>query len=489
MVRTTKLANPNALVIGYSNGASAVSDWRSNCVDLESIAKEGYMDAFIDQTWAGAWNEVGIRDNTFWNAPTLGWTYQLAYMLVHSAILADTHVRHYHLVETFDAWESWDVIHTAPEKLKWGIWAYSHATVKTPVGLKIPDGAYISWGNQGKRLLSEKDVAFLTRSLNAAEKDANQMQNVYGPTLVYNRDAMVWEMAHAEPDRGIKEWIDEQMGAVMKWPIPIMSITRLEWLSKVKSPLFIVQTPVHLSAQNENEIISLIHAGKPMLLLGSAVDGIDPKLAKLAGIEALSKNKVAYKTKASITEQLDGITKKLPTDFPTYQWWSNNKVIGGTQSVYSVDGSPVLTLNLMEGRHVAFWDPPEFVLQKNVSLLQQLGGSVAPYVLVARVVNSFLANAQALHASNIDPKQAIAVESWELKNGEREILAGNLEEGLREDADFTRHTTLVLPWENVTLNYSGVFQSADSWLDGKRFHIILRQAQAGLFIFSPISEK
>ena len=70
----------------------------------------------------GAWNEVGIREGSFWNAPTKGWTYQLAYMLMHAAILADTKVRHYPLVETFDAWESWDVIHSAPERLRWGIW-------------------------------------------------------------------------------------------------------------------------------------------------------------------------------------------------------------------------------------------------------------------------------------------------------------------------------------------------------------------------------
>ena len=69
-------------------------------------------------------------------------------------------MRHYHLVETFDAWESWDVIHTAPERLRWGIWAYSHAAVKTPSGIKLPAGSYISWANQGKRLLSAEDVSF-----------------------------------------------------------------------------------------------------------------------------------------------------------------------------------------------------------------------------------------------------------------------------------------------------------------------------------------
>ena len=44
-----------------------------------------------------------------------------------------------------------DVIHTAPERLRWGIWAYSHAAVKTPKGLKFPDGSYICWAQYHDR--------------------------------------------------------------------------------------------------------------------------------------------------------------------------------------------------------------------------------------------------------------------------------------------------------------------------------------------------
>ena len=174
LVRELKTANPRALIMMYSNAASAVADWRANGLDLESVAKEGYLDIFVDQTWAGAWNEVGLRETDFWNNPLLGWTYQLGYMLLHAAILADTKVRHYPLIETFDAWEDWDVIHTAPERLRWGIWAYSHAAVKTPEGLKLPAGSYISWANQGKRLLDSEDVRFLADNLNATIADARQ---------------------------------------------------------------------------------------------------------------------------------------------------------------------------------------------------------------------------------------------------------------------------------------------------------------------------
>ncbi len=82
-------------------------------------------------------------------------------MLSHSAMLADTKVHHYFLTETFDAWETWDMIHNARERLRWGVWAYSHAAVKMPNGLKMPHGSYISWCNRGKHLLPEEDVKYL----------------------------------------------------------------------------------------------------------------------------------------------------------------------------------------------------------------------------------------------------------------------------------------------------------------------------------------
>jgi hypothetical protein len=400
LIREVKLANPQALVMMYSSGASAVADWRCDGTDLEAIANDGYLDIFVDQTWAGAWNEVGLRQGGFWNNPALGWTYQLTNMLVHSAILAKSKVRHYPLVETFDAWEDWDIIHTAPERLRWGMWAYSHAAVKTPTGLKFPAGTYISWANQGKRLLSDDDVHFLAGNLNAAIADARQTDEVYGPTIVYARSAMQWQAENAAPNQDVNEWVDEQVGSLIKWPLPVLSITRIEWLSQVKSDLFLLQTPAHITSAEVAVVKGLIANGQPVAIFGAKAAGIDPSLAAL---------------------------------YADYQ----------TDLVPSTTGQRV-------GANLVIWDPPAF--HYGGGPLKQLWIGAGPaYVETTTTLNTLLGQNGKLHAAVIDWYQTTNVSAWHNRDGTIRIMAANLEEGLREDADFSRHNVLLIPssWHAV----------------------------------------
>jgi len=485
LVRETKLANPDALVMMYSNGACAVADWLSNGLDVETIAKQGYLDIWVDQTWAGAWNEVGLRETDFWNSPIQGWTYQLGYTLVHAAILAGTKVRHYPLVETFDAWEDWDVLHSAPERLRWGIWAYSHAAVKTPHGLKFPAGSYISWANKGGHLLDEQDVRFLANNINAAIRDAQTTTQVFGPTLVYAREAIQWQIDHAAAEHDIKEWIDEQAASVAKWPVPILSITRLEWLPQVQSDLFILQTPCNLTLHHTKYIAHLIETGQPIAIFGSPSDGVDHELARLAGLSgsAVHVPSPIRACSATVTTEVAGIAKNVPSSFNTLSRLTKNKISGEAVAIYSVKDSPALALNRSNGKRVLIWDPPELIRVKgnptDVPLAQIWRNTGAPYALTAGALNSLLKSENALHAVTIDLNQSMAVAAWRTKNGAVRILVGNLEEGLREDADLSRHGTLVLPgsWGDI---WKDAWTGRVSQLDNNELRIDLLQAASAL---------
>jgi hypothetical protein len=449
LVRFTKQANPRALVIGYSTGASAVGEWRVDCIDLESIAKEGFLDAWIDQTWAGAWNEVGVREGGFWNAPYLGWTYQLAYVLTHSAQLAGTKTRHYVLTETFDAWESWDVIHTAPGRLRWGIWAYLHSSVKTPQGLVMPQGSYISWANQGSRLLTREDVDFLARESNEAIADARGTTEVFGPTLVYDRPALAWQQQNA-PSVLMSEWIDEQAGAILKWGVPILSITRIEYLPHVNSDMLIVQTPNHLDPPTKRALEDWVRADRPLAIFGSLVTGIDPELAALAGVSVGGVGPAAEsKRMADLGAGSEGLSIGIPRSFQLYQPALGNRAAPGTEVVYSVRGCPALTSVGRRAHGIVFWDPADLNYEAFPDWLDEpmveRMGSVYPFVLAARTVARALRGSMSPFVDDIDPATPATVLAWKTSDGSYKILAADLEEGLSDAARTPYELKLELP--------------------------------------------
>jgi hypothetical protein len=491
LVREVKVANPRALVMMYSNAASAFGDWRSNGLDVEQIAREGYLDVWVDQTWAGAWNEAGVRHNSFWNQPTLGWTYQLAYMLMHSATLAGTRVKHYPLIETFDAWESWDVLHTVPERLRWGIWAYAHAAVKMPQGIKVPDGSYISWANQGKRLLSDGDVAFLNTNISQAVIDAHEVTEVYGPTLVYARSSSKWQAEHAGPDHDVKQWLDEQAGSIVKWPVPVLSATRAEWLPQVTSDLFILGAGSHLSAEEKNAVITAAHRGTPIALFGSPAGGFDIELQRLAGLGSGDAQPASSAVQSGEASRLASqLAADVPSQFPVRQSFSRNTVTGRAKAVYSVAGSPALVLDQAGGLRLLAWDPPDFLDEGDKELRDVWGGSAAPYALAAGALNRLLASRNALHASTIDLQQTVNIGAWRTRDGKLHLLAANLEEGLRDDADASRHTTIELSsgWRN--LDWNPLWPGAEFKQSGGSIHIDLGQARSILLeaAFDPVAQ-
>lgn len=490
LVRYTKQANPSALVIGYSNAATAVGDWRVNAFDLEAIAKEGHLDGWIDQTWAGAWNEIGQRPTPWtdlWNAPVLGWTYHLGYMLGHAAVLADTDVRHYFLTETFDAWESWDIIHTNPDRLRWGIWAYSHAAVKKPDGLKLPAGSYISWGNQGKKLLSKEDVEFLAINSDQAIRNALNTKEVYGPTLVYNREAMKWQNENA-PDKFIKEWIDEQAGTLMKWSVPILSITRVEYVDKVQSDFFIFQTPVHLSDANKQKVLQILNSSKPSAVFASPAGGLDPQIAELIGIKTYHKYAQEIANIGTLNAQVGGIFEGLPNTFALYHYLSYNELTKPVDTLYSIiRGGPALVLN--NDKQLLFWDPPELSYNMpdfawDTSSLDEQLGSPVPYVLTTRAINQMSKKSDLAHVNDIAPYNPAAVAFWQLKDGSYCVMAGNLEEGLIHTEDKEVQVTFNFP-DNKKFDEPFVIDEIwqnNSFVTGTgKLRIVLDQGESKLY--------
>jgi len=440
LVKLSKQANPDALIIGYSYAGSAVGEWRVNCVDIESIAKEGYLDAYIDQSWSGAWNEAGERHyvDNFWSYPKLGWTYHLNYILLHAAMLAETNTRHYFLTDIMDAWESWDIIHTAPDRVKWGIWAYSHAAVKTPSGIKVPAGGYISWCNQGKRMMTKEDVAFLSREYDEAQIDAKNIKEVYGPTLVYNREGMQWMMDNA-PDKNIKEWVDAQAGSFMKWSLSVMSATRIEYIPEVESDMFVFQTPVHMSKKNTKIVLDVIESGKPVVITGSLVGGVDNEIVEKVGVHAGNGWAEDITYIADLDGKTGGIYEDVPNTFPLYHLSNGDfSVDDNVDVIYKVSWSPALMYNNSNNKKVLLWDVPEHsnIIELTWSIsTDRVMGSIYPWLLGARVMQQMLKENGSPYATNMIPLKPVSTLFWETNDGVFKLLAGEVEEGICHQSD------------------------------------------------------
>jgi hypothetical protein len=339
--------------------------------------------------------------------------------------------------------------------------------VKTPNGLKLPAGSYISWANQGERLLDKQDVRFLADNINAAVADAHRTTSVPGPTLVYSRESMQWQIDHASPDHDINEWLDEQAGSMVKWPVPILSATRLEWLPRVQSGLFVLQAPSHLSTEHLAAVARLIRSGHPVALVGSLAGGIDETLLRLAGLRGSIVPVEGQVRLCKAANRAPELVRNVPLNFDVFCRTEDGPTSTNGSVIYTEEGSPALTLGAADG--TVLWDAPILRSAEGMPLSQIWGNTGAPYALAAGALNELLRRSADLHVGQIDLKETMNIAAWRTKNGVIHVMAANLEEGLRDDADLSRHATLAIPksWRAETWKDAWTgrrFSSRDGWL-------------------------
>jgi hypothetical protein len=116
----------------------------------------------------------------------------------------------------------------------------------------------------------------------------------------------------------------------------------------------------------------------------------------------------------------------------------------------------------------------------SLPLSQIWGNTGAPYALAAGVLNDLLKRNTVLHANEIDLRQTMTISAWRTSDGTVRILAGNLEEGLRDDADFTRHATLALPQSWPGAGWKNAWTGSTISVKDNLLKIDLKQAESVL---------
>ncbi len=424
LFRGVKDGNPQSFVMGYSCALSAVAEWRVGCVDLEAIVAAGAMDAFIDQTWGGAWQD-------FWSDTMLGWTFQLGNLLVHQAQVEGGNrrrakpCRHYFLTETWDSWEPWDTLHQVPGKLAWSMWAFSHAALRTGGGLKRPGGVYLSWmNNRFGEILSQKDVAFLGENLDAAQRDAAAMEEVYGPAAVYDRTALE-AVTRDCPDANTSDFLDDQVGLLNKYGFGCLCAVRGQDVAACDADGLLWQTPPADTPLPQRG--ALVAAGR--------ADRIAPELLARAGAElAGGLIPAGYDNLIEIDHQ--------PLVEPIYTA-ERQGVRATAGEVLAATRQGPLIIAAPDGRAI-YWMPQDWWQPGNAVVRKSHLGSLKPYAALCRA----FANSLAQHdgrwwIEQADEAQPVCMHLWK-SGGTVRILAGNLETCVFGDARLPRTVRLAI---------------------------------------------
>jgi len=426
MFAEIKAKLPAFLVIGYDSGTSSMEEWRSHGFDLERLACTGHLDLWITQTWASAWQD-------YWVAHSMGFTFQLTNVLANMAMLAHTSTKHLFLIETFDAWEPWDTIHQFPGKLSWEIWAYSHATLLLQEGAsKRTDGCYMSWMNRGPELLSEEAVNFVVRTMNEAAADLARHPLPGGPCLIYHRQGLEALLASpATYSRG--EEMDDWTSMLLKFGVPVLSITRSEWLGSVTADAFIFPSPAHMEDELSDTLYAKLQVGTPVLFTGQA-SLLSEKLRNKLELAVLNEPQESEYASAATIEQ-----QRLVASIGTSGVAINQRVRTLADST-----SWETLIRCLEGPVFAahrqlpcwIWETPEWGTPYELHLTVKSIQSPQTYHAIALAFGEHGWGIDNMKWTNADWQKPIAFLFWRYAAGGAGVLLGNLETGTTGSSQF-----------------------------------------------------
>jgi hypothetical protein len=247
---------------------------------------------------------------------------------------------------------------------------------------------------------------------------------------------MEW-LSTKHPDWNVAEWIDDQAALLMKWGVPILSSTRMEWLPALKTDGLIVQTPGQL---NEEQRQSLLTSTVPLLTTGRA-DVFDVPILAHLGLRA---------------GEPDGGTRAgfhvargddaPPYDRPYLPPHSVIEASEDTQVEYTTEKTPLITLRA----NLAFWQPPDWSEAFNPFVPKYQLGSTFPHYRIAKLLHEMAREYGLSHLQQVERSQTIAFHLWR-SGGEIYLLLGNLETGEFGDSRTPRTVHLYLSRDQLGL--------------------------------------
>ena len=413
VINSIKHKSPETFLIIYSTGLSPAVERAYARIDIGRVASESAVDAWIEQTWGGAWQD-------WWDAGLQGWTFQYTHLVSRLSQIAlanrtrgDNPCRHYRLIQLLDGWEPYDTFHDYREKLRWGIWAFGHAAVELPhgKGLHRTAGCYFAFANNSRaELLSDNEIDWIANEVAVAESSAREMTGVRGFSIEVGALPGV-------PGAAPILWMEEIAGFLMKFGVPIASGHDS-------------QEPV--SSLPRIDSTSTVSPETATAVIGGA-DRLPLEMHKHLG---LSSKGASVPPGYTITHSSESDLR--PTFWPYYP---QHVRVSGTNKRFLWSEDSALADKL---GNTLWWLPPDIANPKDRRLPHYQIGAIEPHVLLAR---KLLEHPTASAMTRIDPlpvHQPVSVVSWDSESCHH-VLLGNLESGWIGDSRYARVVALRLP--------------------------------------------
>jgi hypothetical protein len=148
----------------------------------------------------------------------------------------------------------------------------------------------------------------------------------------------------------------------------------------------------------------------------------------------------------------------------------------------SAKKSPALVIT-KGNRKVLTWDPPEYSYNPTgVPMLNILGGSLTPYVITARTMSSLLKSTNSPFIKDIAPHKTMWIGAWQLKDGSRQILTADLEEGISFGVHGITRNNIAIPKDwGKKFNIKGLWHGKKPQIKNNHLKIGLGYKQSKLF--------
>ena len=426
VARAVKKYSPDTILFFYSSAVGGNVEHLIGCVDLEQVVACGMVDAFIDQTWGGAWQD-------WWPSQTLAWSFQLNNLLSHAVVLRDDSVgstKHIPLIETWDGWEPWDTLHRTPNKLEWAIWAFAHAGVLTPEGVKLADGFYISWmNNPHGELLSEPDVRWLADAVSEAVDSAKKVTSLHGLRPVHNRAALE-RVVSQHPTENMQMVWEDHLAMTSKFGSPVGPVTKSEWLSSLPPGCYLWPA---VQENQVNDLEKITQEGSGVILTGRSDITADRAL-NMAGV---TKENGWRDEQFGVYDNRQG----RPGGWNVVHLPLRPRVRADGDSLFSLRDEEAL---LVRKGSVAWWQTPEASEPEGQGVDVIRWGAFDIWDDVSQLANRLVGE---LGEPSLSPRalhETVIFQSWETED-RLVLLLGNIESGIVGDARFERHVRVNIP--------------------------------------------